>query len=65
MVDSYQRLIEAERLNLENGESDLFKINIQIEKLINAQTKLLKLRATYQKSIAEMYWSAGVQNLGY
>ncbi len=65
MVGSYQRLIEAERINLENGESDLFKINIQIEKLINSQTKLLKLRSAYQKAIARLYWSAGIQNLGF
>ncbi|MCA6074735.1 TolC family protein [Fulvivirga sedimenti] len=65
MVTSYQQILAAERINLENGESDLFKINIQLEKLIEAQTKLLKLRADYQKSVATLYWSAGIQNLGY
>ena len=65
MVNSYQRLVRAERINLENGESDLFKINIQIEKLIESQNKLLKLRASYQKAIATLYWSAGIQNLGF
>ncbi len=65
MVQSYQLILQAERINLENGESDLFKINIQLEKLIEAQTKLLKLRADYQKSVATLYWSAGIQNLGF
>ncbi len=64
MVDAYENLLDAERLNLQNGESDLFKINIQIEKLIKARSKLFKLRSSYQKSIAQLYWEAGVARLG-
>ncbi len=65
MVANYQLIVAAERLNLQNGESDLFKINLQLEKLIESQTKLLKLRTNYQKNIAELYWTAGVVNLGF
>ncbi|MEM6358466.1 MAG: TolC family protein [Bacteroidota bacterium] len=65
MVQSYQRIVEAERLNLQNGESDLFKINLQVDKLISSQSKLLKLKSTYQKNIANLYWAAGITNLGY
>ncbi len=65
MVNNYQLILDAERLNLQNGESDLFKINIQFEKLINSQTKLFKLRSEYQKDIAGLYWAAGIANLGY
>ena len=54
---------DAEILNLENGESDLFKINVQQEKLIVSQTKLLKLKAEYEKLKATLYWAAGVRNL--
>ncbi|TRX58229.1 TolC family protein [Fulvivirga sp. M361] len=64
MANNYQLILAAERLNLQNGESDLFKINVQIEKLIAAQSKLFKLRATYYKNIANLYWAAGVVNLG-
>ncbi len=64
MVNNYQLILDAERLNLQNGESDLFKINVQFEKLINSQTKLFKLRSEYQKNIASLYWAAGVANLG-
>ncbi len=64
MVNNYQLILDAERLNLENGESDLFEINVQIEKLIESQSKLLKLRSTYQKDIATLYWAAGIENLG-
>lgn len=60
MADSYERLIQGELLNLKNGESDLFKINIQQEKLIQAKEKLLKLEAEYEKQKAYLYWAAGV-----
>lgn len=63
MVNNYQRILRAELLNLENGESDLFKINFQQEKLITSQTKLLKLKAEYEKQRATLYWAAGVRNL--
>ena len=63
MVENYKRLLSAELTNLEFGESDLFKINVQQEKLIQSQTKLLKLKAEYEKLKATLYWAAGVRNL--
>lgn len=63
VVDLYQRLLKAELLNLDNGESDLFKINVQQEKLIQAQEKLLKSTTEMQKEKATMYWAAGVAPL--
>lgn len=63
MVENYERLLRAELTNLELGESDLFKINLQQEKLIQSQTKLLKLRSEYEKMKATLYWAAGVRNL--
>ena len=65
MVNNYNLILNAERVNLENGESDLFKINVQFEKLIKSQTKLFKLQSEYQKSVASLYWAAGIANLGY
>jgi outer membrane protein TolC len=62
---NYDRLLKAELFNLENGESDLFKINIQQEKLIQSQSKLLKLKAEYEKMKATIYWAAGVRNLNF
>lgn len=64
MVTNYQRLLRAEILNLENGESDLFKINIQQEKLLQSQSKMLKVMAEVEKQKAMLYWAAGVRNLG-
>jgi outer membrane protein TolC len=63
MVNNYEKLLKAEILNLENGESDPFKINVQLEKLIQSQSKLLKLKSEYEKLKAQLYWAAGVQNL--
>jgi outer membrane protein TolC len=62
---NYDRLLKAELFNLSNGESDLFKINIQQEKLIQAQSKLLKLKSEYEKMKATIYWAAGVRNLNF
>lgn len=64
MVSNYERLLSGEYLNLENGESDLFKINVQQEKLINALSKYLKLLSEYEANKAELYWAAGVERLG-
>lgn len=63
MVRNYERLLQAELLNFANGESDLFKINIQQEKLIQSQTKLVKLMAEYEKLKAMLYWAAGIRGL--
>ena len=63
MVDNYERLMQGELLNLENGESDLFKINVQQEKLIQSQLKLVKLKSAFEKQRAYVYWAAGARNL--
>lgn len=63
MIESYQRLLQAELLNLDNGESDLFKINVQQEKLLQNQSKFIKLLSEYEKGKAYLYWAAGVNRL--
>jgi outer membrane protein TolC len=65
MALNFERLLLGEMINLENGESDLFKINVQQEKLIQSQSKLLKLKAEYEKMKATLYWAAGVRNLNF
>jgi outer membrane protein TolC len=61
MADNYARLLSSEIINIENGESDLFKVNAQQEKLIQAQSKVLKLRTEIEKQKAMLYWAAGVR----
>ncbi len=65
VVENYDKILKAELFNLANGESDLFKINVQQEKLIQSQSKLLKLKAEYEKMKATIYWAAGVRNLNF
>ncbi len=63
-AENYNRLLEAEVVNLENGESDLFKLNVQQEKFLEAQSKVLKLRADLEKQKAALLWAAGIRHLG-
>lgn len=64
MVNNFERLLRAELLNLQLGESDLFKINLQLDYLLRTQGKWLKLLSDYSKQKAMLYWAAGVRNLG-
>lgn len=63
MVDSYNRIVNAELMNLNEGESDLFKINVQLEKLLQSQSKLLKQLAELEKEKVYFLWASGVTNL--
>jgi len=65
VVNLYDRLLSAEILNVENGESDLFKLNIQQEKLLESKIKLLKLISERQKQKAFLYWSAGTSSVDW
>ncbi|HEX6223020.1 MAG TPA: TolC family protein [Chryseolinea sp.] len=64
MVENYYRLMNAELVNLANGESDLFKINVQQEKLFQSQSKLIKIISEYEKQKALLYWAAAVRIVG-
>jgi outer membrane protein TolC len=64
MAENYNRLLQAEFINLENGESDLFRLNVQQEKFLQAQSKVLKIRAELEKQKALLLWAAGIRNLG-
>jgi outer membrane protein TolC len=59
MAANYQRLLQAEFLNLETGESDLFKLNIQQDKFIESQLKYLFNLIKFQKLKAEILYDAG------
>ena len=64
-VENYSALLDAELFNLEVGESDLFKINFQQDKLLEAQVKLLKMKAEVEKAKLLLYWSAGLPYLNF
>ena len=59
MAENYERLLDAELLNLETGESDLFKLNIQQDKFIDSQLKYLFNLTKFQKLKAELLYEAG------
>lgn len=63
MITQYERLLEGELLNLQQGESDLFRINQQQDKLLQSQIKGAKLDAEIQKQFAYLWWSAGTTPL--
>lgn len=65
LSQNYQRLLSAEIFNVENGESDLFKLNIQQDKYIEAQMKYLKVLTTFEKLKAQMPYVAGLPYLSY
>jgi outer membrane protein TolC len=64
MITGFERLLAAELINLEQGESDLFRINLQQERLIQTQSKWLKSVAENEKYKAKLYWAAGTNRLG-
>ena len=64
MSNNYRRLLEAEIINLQNGETDLFKLNIQQDKYIEAQTDYFKAFTKWEKSKAEFYHVVGFPLLG-
>ncbi|NLR91969.1 MULTISPECIES: TolC family protein [Flammeovirga] len=60
MSSNYQILLQGESDKFEAGESSVFYMNVREGKLIEAETKLFKMRAEYAKSVAELNWTAGV-----
>ncbi len=64
-VNNYERLLDAELFNLNTGESDLFKINFQQDKLLESRIKLMKLKTEVEKARVSLFWSAGVPYLNF
>lgn len=57
--ENYKRLVDAEAFNLELGESDLFKFNIQLDKYISSQIKYLENLVKLQKNKVEILYESG------
>ncbi len=64
MAQNYQRLLDAEVINLQTGESDLFKFNVQQDKYILAQIKYLENLVKFEKNKAEILHAVGLTRLG-
>ena len=58
-VQNYRTLLDAENDKFSIGESSLFLINSREQKYLDAQVKLLKLWAAYQKALLGVDWALG------
>lgn len=65
LANNYNRLFEAELFNIELGESDLFKLNIQQDKYIESQIKYLKVLIKFEKQKALLPYASGLPYLSY
>ncbi|MBK6946718.1 MAG: TolC family protein [Haliscomenobacter sp.] len=59
IAQNYSRLLQAEQIKFNMGESSVFLLNTREQKLIEAETKLVKLRGLYQKNYLALSWAAG------
>lgn len=59
-VMNYQRMLMAERIRFENGESSLFLVNSRQMKLIDSELKQVELRAKFQKINVALRWALGI-----
>ena len=59
MAENYHQLLQAEFLNVDLGESDLFKLTIQQDKYIEAQIKYIQNLVKFQKSKIEILHDTG------
>ncbi len=59
VVANYQRLVEAERDKFRVGSSSVFLLNSRLQKLVEAQLKLVQLRGKQQKFYYSSWYAAG------
>lgn len=57
---NYKKLLRAEEIRFQNGESSLFLINARENKVFESMIKTTDLNFKYLKSIYKLYWSAGI-----
>ena len=55
-IDNYRRLLAAEEMRFENGESSLFLINSRETKLLESELKLLELRFKFLYAYNQLKW---------
>jgi outer membrane protein TolC len=55
-INNYERLLNAEQVKYNNGESSVFLINSRENKLVDVQEKLLELRLKFIKGYNQLKW---------
>ncbi|MCA8829146.1 TolC family protein [Hymenobacter pini] len=63
-IANQRQLLAAELQKFELGESTLFLINARETKLIDLRLKQESMRASYEKTLAELYYYAGTRTVG-
>ncbi|WP_072144795.1 TolC family protein [Hymenobacter sp. AT01-02] len=63
-IANQRLLLQAELQKFELGESTIFLINSRETKLIDLRLKQESMRASYEKTLAELYYYAGTRTLG-
>jgi outer membrane protein TolC len=58
-AENYNRLLLAEEIKFQSGESSMFLINARQMKLLEFQSKLLEVKSKYYKALAGVAWSSG------
>ncbi len=64
IADNYRRLLDAEIINLQNGETDLFKLNIQQDKYLESRIAFYEAFVKLEKSKADYFHATGLPYLG-
>lgn len=59
MVENYKTMLDGEEQRFLSGESSVFLINARQQKLVEAENKMVELKAKYFKSIISLFWSCG------
>lgn len=60
MLNNVERLLNAEEIMFQNGESSVFLINARENKVLETKRKLAELKTKYLKSVYALQWSAGL-----
>ena len=63
-IANQRTLLQAELQKFELGESTIFLVNNRETKLIDLRLKQESMRASYEKTLAELYYYAGTRTLG-
>ena len=58
--ENYEKMLTAEQIKFDNGESSVFLLNSRENKKLKGELKLIELKAKYGRSIGELKWSAGM-----
>jgi outer membrane protein TolC len=56
---NYQKMVQAEEIKIQNGESTLFLLNSRETKALEALEKLIELKTKFHKTVYALQWSAG------